>query len=405
MNRRTFLATAACATAAPVFGQPKEKVKIVSSLPRFGNVKWQTDQMAQAIQMAVADFEKTTPFAVEYLDWNDANARLGLWDDRLEQTNCEKAIADKEVVAYIGPYHSGATAIAAPLLNAAGLVQLAPSASLPGLTRVAPNTDPDEPDRYRPTKAITLCRVCPHDASQGSLSADFAAEELKAKSVHVLDDKDLYGTGVATGFAKRCQEMKVKVLGHESIAPQTRDFGKLLKAIKAKEPDLLYFGGTVKTGAVQLTRDMLVEQLGCPLMVPDGCYDAAFVEGVGADVFDVLKCFVTVPGLNVSRLKGRGEEFVNAFKEKHKATATAFTVYAYECAAVVLEALRATGKKDREAIRKAVVATKDFDKGLIGKWSLDANGDNTQQPLTVATIEKGKFRAVRVLTGPLPVRD
>ena len=244
---------------------------------------------------------------------------------------------------------------------------------------------------------MTFCRVCPHDASQGPLSAEFAVAELKAKSVYILDDKELYGLGAATGFAKRCQELKVTVLGHTGIDPLSRDLSKLMKAIKAKGPDLVYFGGTAKTGATQLAKDALAERLECPLLLPDGCYEQAFIDGVGADALDVLKCFVTVPGLDVSRLEGSGAEFVKRFKERHKRNVTAHTVYAYEAVAVVLEALRAVAKKDREAIRKAVVATRDFDKGILGKWSFDENGDSTRQPLTVATVEKGKFRAVRLL--------
>jgi branched-chain amino acid transport system substrate-binding protein len=54
-----------------------------------------------------------------------------------------------------------------------------------------------------------------------------------------------------------------------------------------------------------------------------------------------------------------------------------YAIYGYEAAAVVLEAIKSVGKKDREAIRKAVVATKNFDKGVLGKWSFDANGDTT----------------------------
>jgi branched-chain amino acid transport system substrate-binding protein len=106
---------------------------------------------------------------------------------------------------------------------------------------------------------------------------------------------------------------------------------------------------------------------------------------------------VTVGGLDPSQLKGAGAAFVKRYKEQHGKVPTAYAVYGYEAAAVVLEALRAVGKKDREGIRKAVVGTKDFDKGLLGKWSFDEHGDTTLQPLTVATVEKGKFKAVKVL--------
>ena len=33
--------------------------------------------------------------------------------------------------------------------------------------------------------------MCPADDTQGPLAADFAKEELKAKTVYILDDKEL----------------------------------------------------------------------------------------------------------------------------------------------------------------------------------------------------------------------
>lgn len=397
MNRRTFLAAAVATAAAPAGAQPKEMVKIVSSLPRVGRAKAQTDAIVNAIQMAIADFEKQLPFEITYSDRDDAGARTGNWEEKFETENAERAVADESVMAYIGPYNSGAAIVSAPILNVGGLVQLTPSASLPGLTRKSPTSDPDEPEKYRPAKKVTFCRVCPHDASQGPQSADFAAEELKPKSVYVIDDKELYGHGVATGFRKRCEELKVQVLKHEHIDPLRADFRALAKAVRAAGPDLVYYGGTTQTRAGQLARDMVAERVNCPLMLPDGCYEPAFVESAGADTLDALKCFVTVGGLDPAQLKGAGAEFVKRYKVRHGKNPTAYAVYGYECAAVVLEALRAVGKRDREAVRKAVVGTRDFDKGLLGKWSFDEHGDNTLQPLTVTTVEKGKFRAVKVL--------
>jgi branched-chain amino acid transport system substrate-binding protein len=398
MHRRTFLAAFAIAVGSVAFAAaPKAKVKIVSSLPRTGSAKGQTDAIVNGIKMAIADFEAVVPFEVQYLDWDDATAAAGAWDGPTEKDNAEKAIADEDVMALIGPYNSGAARVSAPILNRAGLVQITPSATWPGLTKSDPSSDADEPERYRPGKKITFCRVCPHDGSQGPLSADFAAEELKVKSVYVLDDKELYGMGVAAAFKKRCAALKIKVLGSESIDTAQPDFGKLMQKIKEKGPDLVYFGGTAQSKGGQIAKDMLAEKVGCPLMVPDGCYELAFIQSAGADTFDALKCFVTIGGMSVARLKGRGAEFVKRYKQRFKAEPETYAAYGYEAAAVVLEALRAVGKKDREAVRKAVVGTKDFDKGVLGAWSFDADGDTTLQALTVATVEKGEFKAVKVL--------
>ncbi|MBY0459202.1 MAG: branched-chain amino acid ABC transporter substrate-binding protein, partial [Gemmataceae bacterium] len=306
MNRRTFLAATLVGSGglARAAVKEKEKVKIVSSLPRTGAAKDQTDAIVNGIQMAIAAVEKVVPFEVEYLDWDDATARAGDWDATRERELAEKAVEDKDVVALIGPYNSGAARVSSPILNKAGLVQVTPSASWPGLTKKTPTADDDEPEKYRPGKRITFCRVCPHDGSQGPLSADFAAQELKAKTVYVLDDKELYGHGLATAFKKRCEELKIKVLAHESINTRSNDFAPLMKKVKEANPDLVYFGGTTQSKGGAIAKALKAEGLARPLLLPDGCYEPAFVNAVGADVLDEMKCFVTVAGINPANLVG-----------------------------------------------------------------------------------------------------
>ena len=68
-----------------------------------------------------------------------------------------------------------------------------------------------------------------------------------------------HGHGVATSFKKRCEELKIKVLGHESINPLGRDFAKLMEKIKDKAPDLVYLGGTTQTGGPAIARKVAAD--------------------------------------------------------------------------------------------------------------------------------------------------
>ena len=295
MNRRTFLAAAALAPGGfcppPAFGQPKEKVKIVSVLPRTGGSKGVTDGIVNAINLALADFEKALPFEVVHVERDDAHPRRGAWDVDRETSIAAAAAADRDVLAVIGSYDSGAARVSAPIFNKAGLVQVSPSATLTGLTKSGPASDADEPGKYRPAQKITFCRVCPYDGSQGVLSAQFAAAELKAQSVYVLDDKQLYGSGAAGVFKKQCEALKLKVAGAESVSITQSDFGPLTQRIKDKNPDLVYFGGTIQSKAGQLAREMVRAQLACPLVLPDACYEDAFIDSAGR-ALDALKVFV-----------------------------------------------------------------------------------------------------------------
>src|SRR5687768_17360715 len=64
----------------------KETIKIVSSLPRTGSAKAQTDTIVNGIKMALEDADwKAGDFAITYLDMDDATASAGQWTAEAER--------------------------------------------------------------------------------------------------------------------------------------------------------------------------------------------------------------------------------------------------------------------------------------------------------------------------------
>jgi branched-chain amino acid transport system substrate-binding protein len=72
----------------------------------------------------------------------------------------------------------------------------------------------------------------------------------------------------------------------------------------------------------------------------------------------------------------------------------AYAVYGYECARVLLDAIRRAATKDRTGVLQAVSQTKDFD-GALGIWSFDANGDTTNRVMSINAVKDGKFIFVK----------
>ena len=407
MDRRRFLTAAAGLAAGTVVsgcggcsGGGANTIKIVSSLPRTGSAQAQTDTIVNGIRMALDDYGgEVGGFKIKYEDKDDATAAQGQWDASKEADNAREAVGDADVMGFIGPYNSGAAGNSMPILNEAGLVQISPACTWPGLTKKVPgNEESGEPGIYRKSGKITFTRVCPTDTIQAPYSAVFV-KELGVKSVYVLDDKEMYGAGIAKLFAQKCRDLGIEVLGHESIVATQQNFKTVIQGVKAKNPGLLYFGGTSQSGGPQIVIDMKGEGLRCPIMVPDGCYEKAFVDAAGADTFKDITCYATFGGKGPTELTGAGGEFVTKYKAKYKIDPEAYAVYGYEAGKVLLEAIKAVGKKDREAIRAAVVGTKDFDKGAVGKWSFDADGDTTVRELTISKVEGWPFKQVKSITG------
>src|SRR6185437_8641885 len=108
-------------------GDPK-RVKIVSSLPRTGSAKAQTDTIVNGIKIALAESDyKAGDFEIVYADWDDATAGAGQWTAEAETANAARAVRDPDVMVYIGTYNSGAAKISMPILNKAHLLMISPA--------------------------------------------------------------------------------------------------------------------------------------------------------------------------------------------------------------------------------------------------------------------------------------
>lgn len=372
-------------------------VRIVSSLPRTGSVKSQTDSMVGGIRLALDEADwQAGGFKIEYSDWDDATAAAGQWTAEAEIANAQRAVLDPDVLIYLGTYNSGAAKISMPTLNRAGLLMLSPVNTWPGLTK--PNRgDPGEPDVYRPTGRVTFARVVPTDDLQGPLGADWALD-LGARRVYVLDDAEVYGRGIATLFAAHCRENGMAVLGHESIDARAQEFKSLMTTVKSLAPDLVYFGGTTQSRGGQVAKDMVAVGLACKLMVPDACMEEAFIRSAGAENLNG-RCYVTFGGLPPQHLTGKGGEFVRKYRDRYGVMPEAYAIYGYEAGKVALATIERAGKKDRQAVIDACLSIRDFDRGALGVWSFDANGDSTLRTLSGSVVKDGKFVFVKMLGG------
>lgn len=371
-----------------------DTIKIVSSLPRTGSANAQSQSIVYGIKMAIEEVGgKIGDYTIAYEDWDDASPERGQWDPAIEAANAQKAVKDKDIMAYIGTYNSGAAKICMPVLNQAGLLMVSPANSYPGLTKPGLG-EPNEPAVYRPSGKVTYFRVVPADDIQGDVAAHFA-KDTGVKKVFILHDRELYGKGVADVFKRVAGKLGLEITGYEGIDVKAANYRSLVTKIKSTGADLVYFGGTTQTGAGQIAKDLVSAGVKAKLMMPDGCREFALIDSAGADNLND-RAYVTFGGVPATELKGKGAEFYANYKKKFNAEPEAYAVYGYESGRVALEAIRRAGKKDREAITDACRHIRDFE-GALGKWSFDENGDTTLKVMMVETIHDGKFTPVKVV--------
>ena len=377
-------------------------IKIVSSLPRTGSARQQSGAIVNGIRMAIDDGDEDSVqpgcqvagYTIEYRDLDDATAIAGAWTSERETANAIQASQDPDVMAYIGTFNSGAAKVAMPILNRAGLLMISPANTSVELTNPE-LSDPRELAGLRPSGRINFCRIAPSDDKQSHFAAEWT-KELGFARVAVLDDNELFGKGLATLYVENCERIGIEVVYRDSIDVKSQEFRSLMTRIKATDPDLIFFGGTTQSKGGQLVKDMVAAGLRAKMMVPDGCFEQAFIESAGADNAND-RVYVTFGGLPTSQQTGRGRQFVESYLRRYGVEADVYAIYGYESAQVVLAAIHRAGKKDREAILEACISTKDFE-GALGTWSFDKNGDVTNAQLSGNIVQNGEFVFVKKWT-------
>jgi branched-chain amino acid transport system substrate-binding protein len=391
MKKLAFAFFAVCLTALAGNAQT---IKIVSSLPRTGSANAQTSSMVNGIRLAIEGIGgEVAGFKIVYEDWDDASPERGQWDPAIEAGNAQKAVRDKDIMAYIGTYNSGAAKISMPILNQASLAMISPANTYPGLTKPGKG-EPNEPAVYRPTGKINYFRVVPADDIQGEVAALFS-KELGITRVFILHDRELYGKGLADVFRRAAGRYGLAVVGYEGIDAKASNYRSLATKIKGTGAQLVYFGGTTQTNGGQIAKDLKAAGLDVKFMGPDGCRENAFIESAGKEALEG-RAYVTFGGLPPQLLTGKGKEFYESYKRKFAIEPEAYAVYGYEAARVALDAIKRAGQNDRAAITAAIAGTRDFD-GALGRWSFDENGDTTIKVMMVETIQDGKFTPVKII--------
>lgn len=381
------------ASASPI--STDGDVIIASSLPMTGSALGQTQTIVNGIQLALDEVDSKGcdgKITIGFQTYDDATAAAGKWDPAQVTSNSNKIVADPKIVAVIGTFNSGAAKLAIPIFNQSDLMMVSPANTYPGLTKPGKG-EKNEPDTYYPSGKRNYARVVPADDLQGAAAANWT-KSLGAEKVYILDDQELYGKGIAGVYEAKAKELGIEVLGNEGINPKASDYRALMNKIKDLQPDLIYFGGITQNNAGQLIKDMRnVGMTDVKFMGPDGINEQALIDAAGKDAEGVYATFGGVPP---KEMTGKGKEWYDEYKAKFNSEPEPYAAYGYEAAKVVLQAIDEVCEPDRNAVREAVLATKDFP-GLLGTWSFDENGDTTSTTMSGSIVKDGKWEFAETL--------
>jgi branched-chain amino acid transport system substrate-binding protein len=372
-----------------------DTLTIYSSLPLQGDSRPQSQSVINGEKLALEEKGgKVGNFTIKYVSLDDSTAAAGKWDPGATSSNARKAAQDKTSIAYLGEFNSGASAISIPILNQAGILQVSPSNTYVGLTS-SEGAEKGEPDKYYPTGKRTFGRVVPADLTQAAAQATYQKDEGCTK-LYILNDKEVYGKGLADNTQQAADAQGIVVLGNDGIDTKAANFRTVAEKIKSSGADCMFFGGITQNKAVQVWKDVHAANPDMKLFGPDGVAESPFTENLSESEQKVT--FVTNPTLDPKLYPPSGQEFFKNYKAKFGKDPEPYAIYGFEAMSVVLDAIERAGDKgnDRQAVIDQFFATEDRD-SVLGVYSIDENGDTTLTDYGGNIVENGALKFNKVI--------
>jgi branched-chain amino acid transport system substrate-binding protein len=318
-------------------------------------------------------------YNINVLTLDNGTATAGQYDPAQAATNARKMVSDTTVVAAIGPMASGSGKAMAPLLSQGNLATITPSSTNPDLT------DPKFAAQYRPAGKAIYFRTVTTDAYQGPNMANFMADQLKVKSVFVLDDTGAYGVGLADAFQAQAAKRGMTVLGRDRVDPLQSDYRPVMTKIKGLNAQSMYCGSSALAG-VKLVKQSYEIVPDIVKAGGDGMHQASVLAAGGFPAVQGWYSTIAAPHmLDDAKLA----PWVAAYQTRWGNRPSDYAITAYDAALVVLAAIESVAKSgapvSRDTVRDAIQAgTVDT---LQGTLSFDANGDLASHVVSVFQVQ------------------
>lgn len=273
----------------------------------------------------------------------------------------KKLIEQDQVLAIIGAVASSNTLAAAPIAQAA---------QVPMITATSTNPQVTDTGDY-------IFRTCFIDPFQGTIMSKFATNTLKAKTAAVFTDiTSDYSKGLTEVFKADFQKLGGKIIAQESYAQKDTDYNAQLTKIKAANPDVIYIPGyyTEVGLIIKQARQLGLKQ---PFLGTDGWDSPKLTEIAGTATNNGYFSNHYSPDDQAPAI----QDFVKKYEAEYGQVPDALATLGYEGGLILADAIKRAGKADRQAIRDALAATKDFP-ATTGNITLDEK----RNPIKAAVI-------------------
>jgi branched-chain amino acid transport system substrate-binding protein len=267
-------------------------------------------------------------------------------------------VADKKLLAVVGPAFSGESKVADKVFDAAGIPMITPSATNPSLST----------NGWK-----TFHRGLASDAQQGPADALYIKNVLKPTKAYVVDDQSAYGAGLADEVRKTLGSV---VVGSDKVGAdgQQSDFSATVTKIKSSGATVLFYGGYY-TNAGLLRKQLTSAGWTGTLVAGDGVKDPGYVTTAGKAAAE--GSYLSAPGTPPTKAGGT---FVADYKKKWKVDPGTYSDTAFDAANFFLQGIN-KGNTTPSKLNDYVGATSYT--GVSNTYKFTSTGELDSQYLKV----------------------
>jgi branched-chain amino acid transport system substrate-binding protein len=299
--------------------------------------------------------------------------------DPKQGTAAAQKLVDAKVSGVVGHLNSGTTIPASKIYSDAGIPQISPSSTNPKYTRQG---------------FKTAFRVVADDVHLGGTLGRYAVNELKGKSIAVIDDRTAYGQGVAEEFEKAVKAAGGNLVAHEFTTDKATDFMPILTTLKGKKPDIIFFGGMDAVGGPMM-KQMKSLGIKAKFMGGDGICTNEMIKLAGDAMADGQVVCAEAGGVDGALKKGM-DDFGAKFKKRFNDDVKLYSPYVYDAVNVMVDAMQRAKSSEPAKYLPELAKTTGY-KGVTGTISFDAKGDIKNGALTLYTFKAGKRDQIAVV--------
>lgn len=283
-----------------------------------------------------------------------------------------KIAADRDVIAVIGHYMDIGAIEASVTYEYSGLVYISPAA-----TAVA----------FSQHGFQYVFRNTPSDAVNGVELADFVKKRGYLK-VLVIDDRMVYGKGLADIFFERASKIGLNVVARRSYDAMGKEFKSLFAEIKNLQFDAIFLGGNAP-GAGEVIRQARIMGVKAPFIGGNGL-DVPTIWGIAGKAAEGT---ITPTVFHHKETRDAGRAFTDVFFSRYQAYPDTWAALGYDAIQVLAGVFQKTGTTVPAVVASHLRFLKDR-QGVLGTYSFTRDGDVLGNINEFQVLHNGRYELI-----------